>query len=83
MLENYLVRQTLGHLLSYKSVANVPPSHKRLIVHAVVDFMVTTFGGIKEVSSKRRQMTALATIALFPCFIYKDSKSDGTVNSLS
>lgn len=83
MLENYFIQRNLGRLISYKNMESVEKNTKRLIVNRVVDFMVTTFGDIKEITSNRRRMTALATIALFPCFRYNESISDGTVSRKS
>lgn len=70
----------MEHLLSFKSAKSVEKSSQRMIVNALVDFMVSTFGGAKEVSLARRQMTARAAIIVFPFLKYNGSKSDGTVS---
>lgn len=80
MLENYFFKESLD-LLAYKTAENVEKPIQRLIANTIVDFMVSTFGDIKEVTRARRQMTAQATIILFPFLKYKESKGDGTVSS--
>lgn len=80
MLENYLIQKSHEHLLSFKGATTIQKTTQRLIVNAIVDFMVGTFGGVKEVSLTRRQMTARASIILFPFLKYNNSKSDGTVS---
>lgn len=79
MLEQYFVNKNSAALLKFSDAQNLEVRHRRSIVNIVVDFMLETF---KKTTFDQRRMTAKATVMLFPCLEFKESRGDGTVNSI-
>lgn len=75
MIENFLIARRKADLLVFKAEAVLKTKPRRLIVSALVDFMLDTF---ESVTRRERQLTANAAIVLFP--LLKCHEGDATVN---
>lgn len=76
MIESYLSKFE-PNMLQHKSVEDIAKNHRSALMRSIVQFMVDTFGA-ENLDSNHQQLTAKATVTLFPCLKFKDSEGDGT-----
>lgn len=80
MLENFFWRRNAADLLSVRDKAVISDHDRRKLVNELVDFMIQSFG--IDMEKTQKEVTAKASIILFPALAYKLS-IDQTVSLLN
>lgn len=69
MLENFFWKRNAADLLSLRDKAEISDNDRRKLVNELVDFMIQSFG--IDVGKKQKEVTAKASIIMFPALAYK------------